>query len=111
MFAPFIEWAADNGIVKGISADKFAPNEKISREQMAAIICRYAEYAGIKLPDDNAQITFTDESSISAYAVDYVRTLQMAGVINGFGNGDGTYSYHPNAHATREQACKVLCMI
>lgn len=111
VFAPFIEWAADNGIVKGISADKFAPNEKISREQMAAIICRYAEYAGIKLPDDNAQITFTDESSISAYAVDYVRTLQMAGVINGFDNGDGTYSYHPNAHATREQACKVLCMI
>lgn len=111
VFAPYIEWAADNGIVKGIGADKFAPNDKISREQMAAIICRYAEYAGIKLPDDNAQVVFTDADSISAYAVDYVSTLQKAGVINGFDNGDGTYSYHPNAHATREQACKVLCMI
>ncbi len=111
VFAPYIEWAADNGIVKGISADKFAPNDKISREQMAAVICRYTEYAGIKLPDDSAQITFTDADSISEYAVDYVRTLQMAGVIDGFDNGDGTYSYHPGAHATREQACKVLCMI
>lgn len=110
-FAPFIEWAAENGIVKGVSATAFAPGEKISREQMAAIICRYAEYAGIALGDKVEAVTFADADEISDYAVGYVATLQKAGVLNGFENPDGTYSFRPNDHTTREQACKVLCMI
>lgn len=111
VFAPYIEWAADNGIVLGYSEDEFRPNENIKREQMAAIICRYTEYAGIKLTDSVPELSFTDADDISAYASGYVKTLQKAGVICGFDNGDGSYSYRPAAFTTREQACKVLSLI
>ena len=70
VFAPYIEWAAENGIVLGYNEDEFRPNENIKREQMAAIICRYTDYAGITLADDVPELSFTDASSISAYAVD-----------------------------------------
>lgn len=105
VFAPYIEWAAENGIVNGYDADTFKPLQNISREQMAAIICRYCDYAGIELQNVNAAVTFTDEASISRYAVGYVKALQCAGIISGYPDG----SYRPMANTTREQACKVLC--
>ena len=109
--APYIEWAADNGIVNGYDKSHFGPNDKITREQMSAILCRYAEYAGISLDENTTAITFTDEGQISAYALENVKTLQRAGVIGGFDNGDGTFSFQPKGYTTREQACKVLCLI
>ena len=111
VFAPYIEWAANNGIVYGVSAASFKPNDNITREQMAAIICRYAEYAGIKLSDDVAAVTFTDSAQISHYAVPSVTALQRAGVISGVKNADGSYSYYPKSFATREQTCMVLSRI
>ena len=109
--APYIEWAANNGIVKGVSETSFLPDDNITREQMAAIICRYADYAGIKLADDTPAVTFTDSAQISAYAAPSVTALQRAGIICGSQNADGSYSYCPQAYATREQACKVLSLI
>lgn len=111
VFAPYIEWAAENGIVLGYTQDEFRPNENIKREQMAAMLCRYVDYAGITLSDDVPELSFTDGSAISAFAVDYVKTLQKAGVISGYNNGDGTYSFRPASFTTREQVCKVLCLI
>lgn len=105
VFAPYIEWAAQNGIVNGYDAQTFKPSQNISREQMAAIICRYCEYAGIELPKVNPATEFGDEASISAYAIGYVKTLQEAGIICGYEDGN----YRPFANTTREQACKVLC--
>lgn len=111
VFAPYIEWAAKNGIVYGYNDQEFRPNENIKREQIAAIVCRYADYAGVSLPDSVPEISFTDANEISAYAVENVKTLQKAGVIGGFDNGDGTFSYKPARFATREQACKILSLI
>ncbi len=111
VFAPYIEWAADNGIVYGLNETTFKPNDNITREQMAAIICRYAEYAGIKLSDDTPAVSFTDASQIAQYAASSVAALQRAGILNGFYNADGSYSYHPKASTTREQACAVLSRI
>ena len=109
--APYIEWAANNGIVKGVSETSFLPDDNITREQMAAIICRYADYAGIKLAENAPAVTFTDSAQISAYAAPSVTALQRAGIICGSQNADGSYSYCPRAYATREQACKVLSLI
>jgi triacylglycerol lipase len=111
VFAPYIEWAAENGIVYGTSSVTFNPNDNITREQMAAIICRYADYAGIKLSEDTPAVTFTDSAQISDYAVDSVAALQRAGIICGVQNADGSYSYYPKSFATREQTCKVLSLI
>lgn len=111
MLAPYIEWAAENGIVKGYGDGRFGPADSISREQIAAILCRYADYAGIKLGDSEPMIAFTDANDISAYARDNVSTLVRAGVIDGIPNGDGSYSFRPHENASREQACKLLAMI
>ena len=111
VFAPYVEWAANNGIVLGIDSATFKPNDNITREQMAAIICRYADYAGIKLSDDAPAAAFADSAQISKYSVDYVTALQRAGIICGKQNADGSFSYYPKSFATREQACKVLSLI
>lgn len=63
VFAPYVEWAANNGIVLGIDSATFKPNDNITREQMAAIICRYADYAGIKLSDDAPAAAFADSAA------------------------------------------------
>ena len=111
VFAPYIEWAANNGIVYGVNSTSFKPNDNITREQMAAIICRYAEYAGIKLSDDIAAVSFTDAAQIAQYAAPSVTALQRAGIVNGAQNADGSYSYYPKSFTTREQACAVLSRI
>ena len=111
VFAPYIEWAANNGIVYGVNSTSFKPNDNITREQMAAIICRYAEYAGIKLSDDIAAVSFTDAAQIAQYAAPSVTALQRAGIVNGAQNANGSYSYYPKSFTTREQACAVLSRI
>ena len=111
VFAPYIDWAADNGIVLGYSDTRFAPSQFISRQQMAVIICRYAQFAGIDFGEDYEEIIFTDEGDIAGYAFDAVKTLQQAGVIFGYDNGDGSFCYRPNGSITRAETCAILCRI
>jgi len=106
-YAPYVNWAAANGIVYGISSTEFAPNANISRQDMAVMLDRYAQQFGIVLGTDNAAVTFTDEADIAAYALPAVQALHRAGVINGMPDG----SFQPYATATREQACIVLCAL
>lgn len=103
----YINWAFDKGIVKGMSATEFAPNEKITREQMAAMICRYASYNGVDLPKINARLTFKDDSSIGGWAKDHVYAMQQAGIINGYADGSG-YVFKPAGYATRAEAAKMI---
>lgn len=106
-YAPYVNWAAANGIVYGISSTEFAPNADISRQDMAVMLDRYAQQFGIVLGTDNAAVTFTDEADIAAYALPAVQALQRAGVINGMPDG----SFCPRGSATREQACAMLCRL
>ena len=106
-YAPYVNWAADNGIVYGVSDTEFAPNDEISRQDMAAMLYRYAGQFGIQLGTGNPAITFTDEADIAGYALPAVEGLQRAGVISGMPDG----SFRPRDTATREQACVMLCLL
>ena len=106
-YAPYVNWAAENGVVYGVSDTAFAPDAKISRQDMAAMLYRYAGQFGIQLGTGNPAITFTDEADIADYALPAVEALQRAGVISGMPDG----SFRPCDTATREQACTVLCML
>ena len=65
-----VAWAAANGIVTGVSADRFAPDAGITREQLAAILYRYAAYRGMQTPEHpDALLGFADRASVSSYAV------------------------------------------
>jgi hypothetical protein len=94
-----IIWAADKNIVLGYSNDKFGPGDSVTREQLAAILCRYQQLAGKTPPDIREAIAFTDENSISDYAKGFVNTLVMQGIINGKDNN----TFDPKGNATRAE--------
>lgn len=90
------------GIVNGISETRFGTGSSISRQDMAVMTVRALDYLGIVLAASVKHIEFTD--GISEYAAQSVRTLQMAGIINGVDEK----SFAPQASATRAQAAKII---
>ena len=67
---------------------------------------RYAQTAGIQIPDMEAGITFDDDATISSYAKEAVYGLQKAGIVSGDING----RFYPKSSATRAQAAKILAV-
>ncbi len=100
----YVEWASKNGIVNGIGDGKFAPDQSITREQMAVIMANYAKVIGFDLPKVYAENTFADGANISTWAKDAVKAMQIAGVING---KDGN-RFDPQGTATRAEVSAVL---
>ena len=98
----YIAIAVNNGIVNGVSADKFGMGAKITRQDMAVIIARVAALKGISLSDGSA--SFTDAANIDGYAKQAVELLAGAKVINGYEDG----SFKPQGSLTRAEAAKVI---
>ena len=98
-----VAWANENGIVSGISEECFAPNEPITREQMAAIIYRYAEFKGYDITT-SSNTSYTDNDDISDYAKDAVIWAAEKSVMTG--NTDGSFA--PKANTTRAQVASVF---
>ena len=101
---PYIEWANANKIIHGIGNGKFAPDQSITREQLAVIIGNYVQAIGFKLPQTRAAITFADSAQTSNYAKGYVRQVQMAGLMNGREGG----GFDPQGTTTRAELAAVL---
>ncbi len=99
-----VNWAASEDIIDGVGNGKFAPNQNISRQEMAKMIIAYADYTGDTLPEVNAAATFTDQSKIAAWASEYVIKAQKAGLINGYSDG----SFKPLATATRAEVSTIF---
>lgn len=100
----YIEWAAKNGIDKGIGDGKFAPDQPITREQMAVIMQNYANVNGFTLTKLYSENTFADSELISTYAKDAVKLTQTAGIFTGK-NGN---LFDPQGTATRAEVAAVL---
>ena len=98
-----VAWANANGIVSGVSKDRFAPNDPITREQMATILYRYANYKGYDT-ESNGNTAYTDSSFISGYARNAVSWAAANLLMKG--NADGSFS--PNENTTRAQAAAVF---
>lgn len=97
-------WASANSIVNGYGNGKFGPADGITREQFCAILLRYAEYAGITLPSDQAAKSFTDGSQISSWAKNAVVACQKAGIVNGYEDG----SFRPKNGISRAEVSKMI---
>ncbi|PHV70808.1 hypothetical protein CS063_08555 [Sporanaerobium hydrogeniformans] len=100
----YIEWASKNSLVNGTGDGKFAPDQSITREQMAVIMENYTKVIGFALPKIHEENTFVDSTKISAYAKDAVMQMQMAGLISGK-NGN---LFDPQGTATRAEVAAVL---
>jgi len=103
-YAPYVNWAAQNGIVEGVTATTFAPDTNINREQMAVIMANYAKKLGYDLPKTLQAVTFADNAQISSWAKNAVRTMQQAGILAGK-NGN---KFDPKGTATRAEVATVL---
>ena len=106
-YTPYVNWAADNGIVTGVGEGNFAPDRPITREQMAVILHRYLAWLGWEFPDGDAAL-YADDSYISPWAREAVYALRAAGLMGG---KEGN-RFDPAAGATRAQAAQVIwrCM-
>ena len=102
-YADAVAWANANGIVKGITDTEFAPNANVTREQMAAMLARYAEYKKIAVAVDG-DVTYTDSAEISDYAKDAVKAANKLGIL--IGNADGSFA--PKKNATRAEAAALF---
>lgn len=99
-----ITWAAENGIVSGFSADTFGPDQNITREQMAAILYRYATYKNYDVSTAGDLSKFPDADKVSSYAVDAMKWANAAGLIKGSNDG----KLYPAGNATRAQVAAIL---
>lgn len=99
-----VKWAADNGIVTGTGKKTFEPMKNITREQMCTMLVRFANYMNLPLEKINDKEYFSDDSKISNYAIESVYECQMAGLVNGMGDG----KFAPKETATRAQVSKIL---
>lgn len=104
-YAPYILSAVKAGYVNGESSVAFGIGKSITREDMALIIAR-CKNDTYKSPI-RKYTPFSDESDISEYAINSVRSLYESGLIDGIGDG----SFSPKAFATRAQAAKLICSI
>lgn len=104
-FADAVTWASANGIVSGYNATQFAPNDPLTREQLALILYGYAQMRGYNTTQSGTSIQeFTDYGSISAWALEAMDWAVNAGLLSGKGNG----VLDPTGTATRAEVAQIL---
>ena len=103
-FAKAVAWAAANGIVNGYGSGLFGPNDPVTREQLAAILYRYAVYGGMTAVTLEENLGgFADTAQLSAYAIQAMNWADSQGLINGSGS-----NLVPKAQATRAQVAAII---
>lgn len=103
-YGKYVDWAAENGILGGYRDGKFCPGDFVTREQMAAILYRFAEFLGV-LPDDmDTELSYPDANSISGYAKNAALYCQTSGIITGHKGR----SFAPQGTATRAEVAVIL---
>ena len=106
-YADAVAWGYENGIIKGISETQFAPNNNITREQIAAILYRYAKYKGIDVENiakETEMSVYPDSSQVSDWAADAMCYCIASKVINGDGNGN----ILPKNYASRAEMATII---
>lgn len=98
-----VTWAAGNGIVNGTSTTMFSPNANVTREQMAAILYRYAQYKKYNTAASSSLNGFTDHASVSGYATASLEWAVAEKMVNGSAG-----KLMPTGNATRAQVAAIL---
>lgn len=98
-----VAWAAANGIVTGTGSTSFSPDAKVTREQLAAILYRYAQYKKLDTDAGAKLDSFSDAGNVSGYASEALSWAVSEGLING---ASGRLT--PKGDATRAQVAAIL---
>ena len=105
-YAKAVTWAEENGIVGGIDSESFAPEAGVTREQLAAILYRYAQYKkySVSAGEDTNILSYTDVAQVASYAMPAFQWAVGAGIIN----GTTATTLSPKGSATRGQVAAIL---
>lgn len=103
-YANAVVWAKQNGIVNGVNETEFAPDANITREQIATIMFRYAQYKGMDAVTLEENLHFTDADEISEFAVSAMNWAVGTGLIN----GKSATTLNPKDNATRAEIAAIL---
>lgn len=103
-YEDYVNWAVARGIVSGYGNDKFGPNDKITREQMAVMLDKFIVAVKADVEAVNERASFTDTARISKWAAASVSKMQQYNIINGRTDG----SFAPQDTATRAEAATVI---
>jgi S-layer homology domain len=107
-YAAPVYWAVKKGIVSGMNDQTFAPNQPISRQDLAVLLTNFLQKVeGKSLAEVTTQKAFMDAAKISPYAKDAVSMMQKAGIISGKSNN----TFDPAGKATRAEVAKVLSLL
>ena len=101
---PYIEWAAANNLLPGAGNQSFAPNQAITREQMALLLVNYAKLSHQGLPKVRVAVPFADSSMLSVEAQQAANALQQADILTAK-NGN---RFDPQGNVTRAEASTIL---
>ena len=99
-----VNWATSKGIVKGYSDTVFAPNDTVTREQLATILYRYAEYKEYDVSARGVLTTFTDGANTSFWATEAMEWAVGSGLLSGKDGG----KLDPTGTATRAEVATIL---
>ena len=103
-YTGYVAWAAEKGIVTGVSATSFNPDGRLTREQLCVIIARYLASNGATLTPDPDAEDFADADEISDWAIGAVRACHAAGLISGRGEG----IFDPKSPTSRAEVAAIL---
>ncbi len=106
-YADAVAWAAENGVVNGIDKTHFAPENEVTREQIAAILFRYAEKKGVDTSKRANLNAFPDANKVSAYAKDALSWANANELVKGMAENGKDY-LNPQSSATRAQVATIL---
>ena len=105
-YANAVAWAQQNGIVYGVTENKFAPDDNITREQIVTILFRYTKYKGydVSVGENTNILSYTDAKDISEYAVPAMQYAVGSGLIK----GKTESTINPLDNATRAEIAAIL---
>ncbi len=103
-YADAVSWASSEGVVGGYGNGLFGPNDPITREQLASMLCRFSQYSGADTSTRGDVTSFNDAASISAWAQEPVQWAVGEGLLGGFEDN----TLRPQGQATRAQVAALL---
>lgn len=103
-YGKYIAWASENGIIGGYGDGRFGPDDLVTREQMALILFRFADFLGVVPDNMDTVLDYPDADSISDYAKTAAIYCQTTGIIGGRAGG----VFAPKETATRAEVAAII---
>jgi hypothetical protein len=105
-YGKYVDWCAENGVIEGLGGGLFAPDREITRQEMAAILYRFADYLDVLPagPDSGAALDYPDSGSIAAWAKNAAQYCQDTDIITGRTGG----AFAPGETATRSEVAAII---